>query len=318
MRFLKLFILFLIVLSGCKTEEKVPVKENPPSVVTKAATDVSYVTVNLNGEVIDEGFTPVTDKGFVYSDKNTNPSLSDSKIQNVSGKVVYSAILDKLPINTKYYYKAYATNSKSTSYGEVQTFTTLDPGMRDYKTLIVEVKTNTGRIWMDRNLGATQAATSPSDELAYGDLYQWGRGSDGHQLRNSSVTSTLSNTDVPSSNKFIAASSSENQDWRKESNNNLWQGVNGINNPCPKGFRLPTSEEWAAEFKADNNQSFNHLQLLRLPTSGWRNYNGDLVIDLRAQTSIWSSTINNRKAKTWIGSASYGRGAGMPVRCIKD
>ena len=43
-------------------------------------------------------------------------------------------------------------------------------------TTIVDVTNpTTGAIWMDRNLGATQAATSSTDVDAYGDLYQWGR-----------------------------------------------------------------------------------------------------------------------------------------------
>jgi hypothetical protein len=42
-------------------------------------------------------------------------------------------------------------------------------------TVIVDV-TNpaTGKIWMDRNLGATQVATSSTDANSFGDLYQWG------------------------------------------------------------------------------------------------------------------------------------------------
>lgn len=32
----------------------------------------------------------------------------------------------------------------------------------------------TGKVWMDRNLGATQAATGVNDVASYGDLYQWG------------------------------------------------------------------------------------------------------------------------------------------------
>ena len=30
----------------------------------------------------------------------------------------------------------------------------------------------TGRIWLDKNLGATHVAEEPWDHLAYGDLYQ--------------------------------------------------------------------------------------------------------------------------------------------------
>ena len=56
---------------------------------------------------------------------------------------------------------------------------------------------------MDRNLGATQAATSSTDVDAYGDLYQWGRFSDGHQCRTSATNPTLSSTDQPAHGDFI-------------------------------------------------------------------------------------------------------------------
>ena len=101
----------------------------------------------------------------------------------------------------------------------------------------------TGETWMDRNLGATQIATSFDDVNAYGDLYQWGRNTDGHQIRTSSSTSILSTTNSPNHSDFILA----NSDWLTVSDDNLWQGVNGINNPCPLGFRLPTEAELEAE-----------------------------------------------------------------------
>jgi hypothetical protein len=101
----------------------------------------------------------------------------------------------------------------------------------------------TGKTWMDRNLGASQVATSSTDANAYGDLYQWGRGSDGHQCRNSPNTSTLSSTDQPGHGSFIFSPS----DWRSPQNGNLWQGLSGINNPCPSGYRLPTEAELNSE-----------------------------------------------------------------------
>ena len=52
-------------------------------------------------------------------------------------------------------------------------------------TPIPTVTTATSRVWMDRNLGASQVATSSDDILAYGDLYQWGRLTDGHEKRGS-------------------------------------------------------------------------------------------------------------------------------------
>ncbi len=76
-------------------------------------------------------------------------------------------------------------------------------------TVIVDVtSTTTGKTWMDRNLGASQAATSSTDVLSYGDLYQWGRFADGHQCRTSGTISTLSSCNAPEHDKFILAPNS--------------------------------------------------------------------------------------------------------------
>jgi hypothetical protein len=110
-------------------------------------------------------------------------------------------------------------------------------------TAIVDVTNpTTGKTWMDRNLGASQVATSSTDAASYGDLYQWGRRADGHQCRTSPTTATLSSVDQPAHGNFILAPNAPN-DWRSPQNNNLWQGVTGVNNPCPSGYRVPTQTE---------------------------------------------------------------------------
>jgi hypothetical protein len=98
------------------------------------ASDVTLKNATLNGEVTEEGFSATTDRGFVFSEKNTNPSVSDSKAQSGYGKGIYSVVLDKLTVNTKYYFKAYATNTKGTSYGVVQSFTTADYNLVNIST----------------------------------------------------------------------------------------------------------------------------------------------------------------------------------------
>lgn len=127
------FKLILIAFSifGCKTQEVI--KENPPSVITRAASDISFFSATLNGDVIQEGFTSTTDRGFEFSDKDILQScscFSDATIiqsQSGYGKGAFSAKLDKLELNTKYYYKAFATNTKGTSYGAIQSFKTSPP-----------------------------------------------------------------------------------------------------------------------------------------------------------------------------------------------
>lgn len=71
---------------------------------------------------------------------------------------------------------------------------------------------HTGRLWLDRNLGASQVATSSTDTLSYGDLYQWGRETDGHEKRDSATTATLASGVNNAGNRFITSSASP-YDW---------------------------------------------------------------------------------------------------------
>lgn len=89
----------------------------------------------------------------------------------------------------------------------------------------------TDKIWLDRNLGAKQVATAVDDALSYGDLYQWGRATDGHQKRDSGTTTTRSATDTVGNSLFVVTAVAP-LDWRDPSNDNLWQGAEGVNNPA--------------------------------------------------------------------------------------
>ncbi len=195
-----------------------------------------------------------------------------------------------------------------------------------YATKVVEV-TNpiTGRTWMDRNLGASRAATSSTDSLAYGDLYQWGRGSDGHQCRNSTTTTTLSSTDQPGHGMFILAPNSP-FDWRVSQNDNLWQGVNGINNPCPLGYRIPSSVEFENEriSWSQNNSNGAFSSSLRLPMAGGRDNFNSLFNSKGSYGTYWSSKTFGANAfypnfhNSNAGVGDFYRSLGYSVRCIKD
>lgn len=195
-----------------------------------------------------------------------------------------------------------------------------------FPTEIVEV-TNpaTGRTWMDRNLGASRAATSSTDGASYGDLYQWGRLMDSHQCRNSSTTIINSTTDIPGHGDFILEDNTP-YDWRTPPNNDLWQGINSTNNPCPCGFRLPTTFEWQQEQGTwiSNNAAGAFASPLKLPAAGNRNgASGDLN-NVGGWGHYWtSSTVgSDSHALDFFGSFAYigiyGRSNGLSVRCIKN
>jgi hypothetical protein len=182
----------------------------------------------------------------------------------------------------------------------------------------------TGKIWMDRNLGASRVATSSTDANSFGDLYQWGRLKDGHQCRNSSYTTTLSSTDVPGNANFI---SSGGADWRSTQNDNLWQGVSGVNNPCPSGYRLPTETELDAERASwsSNNAAGAFASPLKLPMSGFRERTSGSLNFVGTFGVYWSSTVSGASSRDLFlqsGSASLGtadgRAQASSVRCIKN
>ena len=192
------------------------------------------------------------------------------------------------------------------------------------------------RKWLDRNLGATRVATSFDDYQAYGSLFQWGRGADGHQLITHTTataatpvngnTATLSATDTPGDNLFIKAPSSP-YNWRSTQNDNLWQGVNGINNPCPTGFRLPTNTEQGAMITAAGitNSATAYSSSLKLTVGGYRSYSDASLSLLGSVGYCWSSSVSGTNALYFYFDASSvfpanadTRAYGLAVRCLKD
>ncbi len=206
-------------------------------------------------------------------------------------------------------------------------------------TAVVEITSATGKIWMDRNLGARRVATALNDKVAYGNLYQWGRGEDGHQtfivngaadygLLMGGATSILSATDNPGHSMFIYTTATPN-DWRSTQNNTLWQGVSGINNPCPSGFRLPTTAEWSSELSTNGistlAQAYSSIFKLTAPGAV---INTSTIASTSSYSSYgyyWSSTVSGASAESLRGSpvsisipGTFPRAWAMAVRCIKN
>ncbi len=197
-------------------------------------------------------------------------------------------------------------------------------------TIIETVTSTTGEIWMDRNLGASRVADSSTDSMAYGDLYQWGRSADGHQCRESDTISVLASTAASSPDsvwygKFIVEGSSP-FDWLSTPNDSLWQGVNGVNNPCPNGYRLPNEAEWNAERESWGSNDLDGAfgSPLRLPVSGSRDVSSGAPFGVGSRGDYWSSSVSGANARFLLFNSSGAallsdfRAGGRAVRCIKN
>jgi hypothetical protein len=312
-----------------------------PVLTTTTISNITLSTASSGGDITSDGVGTIIVRGVIWS-TSQNPTIAlSTKTTDGTGIGTFTSNITGLTANTTYYVRAYATNSAGTAYGLQLSFTTIASYTQMYPTgtifcnsvvtAVVDV-TNpvTGKTWMDRNLGASQKATSITDANAYGDIYQWGRRADGHQCRTSGVTTTLSSTDQPSHGDFIYGSPTG--DWRSPQNDNLWQGVNGINNPCPNGYRLPTENEYINEIQSWSTpyQNGAFLSNLKYTLPGARNPAGGGIFQAGIFGMYWTSTISGTEAKTLImrdindpnpspsGVREEQRNAGFTIRCIKN
>ncbi len=194
-----------------------------------------------------------------------------------------------------------------------------------------------GRYWMDRNLGAERVATSLKDTLAYGDLFQWGREVDGHQLRdNTFFTNQVAiGGKQPNHNEYIIPA--EGIDWNFEGSKNcVW--YNGLNkvmktavNVCPDGWHVPTANEWRLTLGNWRTKQDAFNSVLKFPASDRRPVRDELKKGkylISFMTSFyWSSSREDNTgyinvvnfSNDWVKiMTNFPSDAGLPVRCIKD
>ncbi|MFO7621613.1 MAG: hypothetical protein R6W81_10175 [Bacteroidales bacterium] len=106
-----------LFLNSCKKD---PV---PPTVTTANVSSITRTTASSGGNVTADGGAEVTARGVCWN-TSENPVVSNSKTSDGTGIGIFTSNLAQLTPGTRYYVRAYATNSAGTAYGNQQTFTT--------------------------------------------------------------------------------------------------------------------------------------------------------------------------------------------------
>ena len=187
----------------------------------------------------------------------------------------------------------------------------------------------TNRIWLDKNLGAYEVCITLYDVACFGDYYQWGRDTDGHEKYTSSLTSTQA-TDIDNVGElFITSSTTYNYDWAQEFDSDgalreaKWSKTDG-SSVCPKEYRVPTAQELSDETIniEEPTQQFNNF--LNLPYSGYRSFSDGIIASYGFYGSVWSSSSSNGFSSKHLyfdmtmDVKDRTRSYGHSIRCIKD
>lgn len=299
-----------------------------PTVYTYGVNSPTPLTATVTGEIITRG-QRIQQSGIIWG---TSPTLT---IESATGSITTvsttsgakSTQISGLEAGTIYYIAYYTIRPGSgTTIGNILSY---EHGV---------VTTVTGRTWLQWNLGATAVPTSinlPAASL--GSTYQWGRGKDGHETRVTTNKTLVTSANIPKlynqasilsgslkgiflhSNNYTTYSN-----WLDPNFDPLWQGVNGINNPCPPNYRLPNVEEFQRE--ADFGGLFTAASAfaspLKLQNTGHRQGSDG---SFTSNGFYWTSTV-----APFDGNLAYYfpiingfttpgyRIDGMYVRCIQD
>ena len=202
-----------------------------------------------------------------------------------------------------------------------------------------------GSIWLKHNLEAEYTRvgspyfnpdavpTGHTDTLAYGNLWQWGRVSDGHQqvvytdpsTGHGAHGTTTTKSDNPANNLFILGPG----DWRINSNDLLWRDINTPNQVCPRDWRLASDDEWYSVRDGDggngagNFGTFVPPSFLHLTLTGFREKADGLLYTVGSEGEYWTSTVRGGKAQSMNVKSYYQDSAfisrdktdGAAVRC---
>jgi hypothetical protein len=267
-------------------------------------------TADFTLHVATNPSNPILECGVVYS-YNNNATTSDNvgkwvAATNFNGINTLSTTITHSFVYAPYYAIPYVILSTGTYYGSSIQFTP------NWATVTIN-----GKVWAAANLGASVIATgSSTDSNMFGFYYQWGRGSDGHQLSSSTTTTTIATSSIPGNSNFIRNISGVYfYDWMTQQDVNLWQGLNGQNNPCPSGYRLPTIAECVSATLQMPNNGYRRAQDGALVATNWGYlWTSNIRTNSQSGVSYWRADALDRPS----GTLGINNANAFPIRCIQN
>jgi exo-beta-1,3-glucanase (GH17 family) len=109
------FLMLICISYSCK-------KKEVPILITNEITNITSISAICGGIITDDGSSEVTARGVCWS--TGHPTVADKITIDGSGAGSFTSNISGLNGASKYYVRAYATNSVGTAYGNEVSFTT--------------------------------------------------------------------------------------------------------------------------------------------------------------------------------------------------
>jgi len=303
---------------------------NLATLTTLPIGNITDITATTGGNITNDGGTPVTQRGVVWS-VSPNPTTANNSTTNGTGTGSFTSNLTNLTANTTYYVRAYATNSAGTAYGNQVSFATTNGGIitnpgagvtfngYTYASIVL----GNGQEWMAENLRTTTYAN-------------------GDPIPNVTDNAQWQNLTTGAWAHYNNDSQYENP-YGKLYN---WYTVADPRNVCPTGWHVPSDAEWTIlsdylggeslaggkmkstgtqYWQSPNQDATNESGFSGLP-GGFRDSNGSFYY-IGSLGGWWSSTEYDTFS-AWLRRLIYSNGTvyrndfylqnGFSVRCLRD
>jgi uncharacterized protein (TIGR02145 family) len=331
---------FFVLITACDKEET-PATPSIPVVTTLPINSISFSTAISGGRITSKGGSSIT-YGACWS-TSTNPTigLSTKTIyekggDGFQGGVGFNDVLVQLKENTKYYIRAYATNSIGTAYGDQLSFTTTTapPGCGNtsdidgniYPSVIID-----SQCWMRENLNTTKYRNGDIIPQVQ-DTSKWRKLMTGAWCYYENYDGYLNKKDGTLNKKYGKLYN--------------WYAVNDSRGLAPEGWHVPSSTEFLnLSYFIASRSSFGIAGPYMRVTTSWYSSeptNGSGFTALPAggressgvfsggnlEAKWWTTTLQNtgsNEAKVfevrWTAFETFSyskyKTAGLSVRCIK-
>lgn len=317
LRILMFFISLLGVIFCLSSCEKDPI---PPSLSTSGVSEITYFTATTGGNITDDGGAEVTSRGVCWGTAH-NPTTTENKTDNGSGKGAFISQLTGLDPSTVYYVRAYAVNSAGTAYGNEVTFTSgqlTDIDGNTYNTVTIG-----NQVWMKENLKVTKF-------------------NDDTDIPHVTDDDTWFQTDDPGYSWYGNDEATYAATYGAMYN---WYTVN-TGKLCPEGWHVPTDDEWTiltdflggevvaggklkeagtAHWDSPNTDATNETGFTALP-GGYRS-NGGQFYSIGSSGNWWTSSEDDNiyvwgrrldHSDAVVDRGHSNKNFGKSVRCIQD